>query len=388
MVDFDVGVILPAAGSGERLGGATPKQYCKILGKPLFLYALEAFEKISYVRHIVLVVDDPSNVEPFLQETNSHKVVVVQGESTRHRSIRAGLQALTKQECDMRVVIVHDAVRPVVPEDLVRQLVLAANENGAAGAVCRLVSTVISAETDGSLKTVLDRNAHLASETPQAFQTDVLVSAYSKCTDKDLDCGTECLQLALEYAGVHAQLVEGSPNDLWKVTIHRDMYTASECLRERSNSVCIIAMQESYPAQLLAENLTSSVQKVESVMKGNQKDTDRLSGQRFNNFIFFHESQSDIENILLNFAPLFDLDTQGLIIHVMEHKNADDLSGMSVYDMQSSGRRMSYEYQKLKKGVVMIHCLDNHTDSYQFLLLVTSLLKAHPLTMTGQNLFL
>lgn len=152
------------------------------------------------------MVDDPRNVEALLQESNCHKVLVVQGESTRHRSIRAGLQALTKRgivdsitlfylstnfyfylslcdfclESELRVVIVHDAVRPIVPEDLVEQLVRAADENGAAGAVCPLISTVLSAGCDGSLQTALDRKSHLASETPQAFVTNVLVSSYNK----------------------------------------------------------------------------------------------------------------------------------------------------------------------------------------------------------------
>lgn len=55
-----------------------------------------------------------------------------------------------------------------------------ADENGAAGAVCPLVSTVLSTEGDGSLKNALDRRCHLASETPQAFHTNVLISSYEK----------------------------------------------------------------------------------------------------------------------------------------------------------------------------------------------------------------
>ncbi|XP_034234957.1 D-ribitol-5-phosphate cytidylyltransferase-like isoform X1 [Thrips palmi] len=388
MIDFDVGVILPAAGSGERLGGSTPKQYCKILDKPLFLYALEAFEKISYIRRIALVVDDPGHVEALLQESNCHKVLVVQGESTRHRSIRAGLQALTKQECDLRIVIVHDAVRPIVPEDLIELLVKAADETGAAGSVCPLVSTVLSAESDGSLKTALDRKSHLASETPQAFQTNVLVSSYNKCSEEDLDCGTECLQLALTYGGIHARLVEGSPNDLWKVTISRDLYTASQCLRERNNSVCIMGTVDCEPARLLAQSLMSCVKTVERVVMSNEEDVQRSSGLRFNNVVFFHTNQIDMERSLLNFAALFDLDNQGLIIHILEQENAEELQNMNVYDLQSSGRKMARQYHKLKKGVVVIHCLDNEADSGNLVRLVTTLIQTHPYSMTGQTLFL
>ena len=72
----------------------------------------------------------------------------------------------------------------------------------------------------------------------------------------------------------------------------------------------------------------------------------------------------------------------------MEQANAEELQNMNVYDLQSSGRRMACQYQKLMKGVVVIHCLDNETDSGNLLNLVTTLLQAHPFSLTGQTLFL
>ncbi|GLH12287.1 D-ribitol-5-phosphate cytidylyltransferase [Gryllus bimaculatus] len=144
MVNFDVGVILPAAGTGDRLGGPTPKQYCKIMGRPLFLYALQEFLAVPWVKKIALVVDNPDHACRFLEETcfDKDKLIVVQGEHTRHRSIRAG------------------------------------------------------------------------------------------CSEEELEKGTECLQLALAYAGVSARLITG-PSDLWKVTYKKDLYAATCCIRGR-----------------------------------------------------------------------------------------------------------------------------------------------------------
>nr|CAD7414973.1 unnamed protein product [Timema cristinae] len=182
MVSFQVGVILPSAGSGERLGGNVPKQYYNILGKPLFLYAVEEFLQLPYVVTIVLVVDDVEKVLGILDEfsIDHNKVLVVSGEQTRHRSIRAGLQALHKKESPVHVVVVHDAVRPIVPAGLVEELVLAADQHGAAGFTRPLVSTVVQGGEDGFLEHTLDRATHFASETPQAFQFHILTSAFSK----------------------------------------------------------------------------------------------------------------------------------------------------------------------------------------------------------------
>ncbi|CAG2067717.1 unnamed protein product, partial [Timema podura] len=109
-----------------------------------------------------------------------NKVLVVSGEQTRHRSIRAGLRALHKKESPVHVVVVHDAVRPIVPAGLVEELVLAADQHGAAGFTRPLVSTVVQGGEDGFLERTLDRATHFASETPQAFQFNILMSAFSK----------------------------------------------------------------------------------------------------------------------------------------------------------------------------------------------------------------
>lgn len=64
------------------------------------------------------------------------------------------------------------------------------------------------------------------------------------------------------------------------------------------------------PARLLAQSLMSYVKTVERVVMSNEEDVQRTSGHRFNNVIFFHTNQIDMETALLNFAALFDLDNQ------------------------------------------------------------------------------
>ncbi|XP_032729820.1 D-ribitol-5-phosphate cytidylyltransferase isoform X2 [Lontra canadensis] len=170
-----------------------------------------------------------------IQKYKHQRISLVEAGVTRHRSIFNGLRALAEDQPNSKlskpeVVIIHDAVRPFVEEDVLLKVVTAAKEHGAAGAVRPLVSTVISPSADGRLDHSLERARHRASEMPQAFLFDVIYEAYQQCSDYDLEFGTECLQLALKYGHVNAKLVEGSP-DLWKVTYKRDLYAAESIIK-------------------------------------------------------------------------------------------------------------------------------------------------------------
>ncbi|XP_075231136.1 D-ribitol-5-phosphate cytidylyltransferase-like [Lycorma delicatula] len=390
MISFGVGVVIPAAGSGERFGGSTPKQYYKILGKPLFLYAVDRFASFPWVKKIALVVDNIDKVNAILQETGfSHiqKIKLVKGESTRHRSIRAGLQELEKLSIeDLKVVVVHDGVRPLIPTSLVIQLCDAANVHGAAGAVRPLISTVLSTSADQFLDASLDRSTHVASETPQAFQFSVLTSAYCKCTQDELDHGTECLQLVLRHMGIRAKLITG-PEDLWKITLKKDLYTAVSCIREINNDVCIISSEETSAVKMLEENLISKVavvKRVVGVLDSSQYHDNKQ--KTFNTVILFHMHEINQDEQLLDFAALLNTEKQGLIIHIIDNAKIDGMQSMSVYNLHRSGRTMAHHYEKLHKGVVVIHCVNANEDQ-QLVDLVITLIQADPTTFTGQTFF-
>lgn len=81
------------------------------------------------------------------------------------------------------MVILHDAVRPFVDEQTLRSVTMAANNNGAAGMIRPLSSTVVAQSCDGFLDHSLDRSKFRASEMPQAFKYEVIQKAYMKCTE-------------------------------------------------------------------------------------------------------------------------------------------------------------------------------------------------------------
>ncbi|XP_073971937.1 D-ribitol-5-phosphate cytidylyltransferase-like isoform X2 [Rhodnius prolixus] len=363
MVDFEVGVVLPAAGCGERMGSSVPKQYIKILKKPLFIYALEEFLSIRYVKKISLVVDNIEMTTDILKEfglADSQKVSVVFGDKTRHRSIKAGLLELQRhyQESDIKVVVVHDAVRPFVPRSLLGELVRSAAEVGAAGPVRPLVSTVVKPGNDSCLDASLQRSAYAASETPQAFQFEILMSAYAKCTEEELDLGTECLQLVLTHCGLRPKLITSS-DDLWKVTYNKDIYIVEATIREKSTDVCIITDFESDALNLLEDALKNKVASVKIVL-GTSSSKNQDNGKKYNTVILLHRHEIQQDLHLVDFANLIDLDKQGLIIHIIDHASIDGMQSMSVYNLHRNSRKMAHHYEKLHKGVVVIHCVSSN----------------------------
>ncbi|XP_049946117.1 D-ribitol-5-phosphate cytidylyltransferase-like [Schistocerca serialis cubense] len=408
MISFEVGVILPSAGTGERVGASSPKQYIEIMGRPILLYALEEVLRPPWVRRVALVVDSPEKVQTVLDGSGikgADRVSVVRGGCSRHRSIRNGLQALQKAEAGVRVVVVHDAVRPLVPAELLERLVVLAEHHGAAGATRPLTSTVVRASPDAGgtllLQASLDRDSHLASETPQAFRTEVLATAYNKSTEDELDRGTECLALVLRHAGVRPRLLEGPP-DLWKVTHKRDVYAAAGCLRERSTRVCVVAAADTEAARLLAEELTPRVGELARITTGSLPEPgDSPPGtppataaaapavtSTYNTVVFFHVHEISQDGQLLDLATVLDVEKQGVIVHVIEHPEGDGMRGVSALELHRSGRHMARHHEKLRKAVVVVHWLSAGEERGLAHLVSALVLSDDPRAFSGQTLFL
>ncbi|XP_070225871.1 D-ribitol-5-phosphate cytidylyltransferase isoform X5 [Bos mutus] len=338
-----VAAVLPAGGSGERMGVPTPKQFCPILERPLISYTLQALERVSWIKDIIVAVtrENMETMKGIIQRYQHKRISLVEAGVTRHRSIFNGLKALAEDQPNCRlskpeVVIIHDAVRPFVEEDVLLKVVTAAQEHGeiapyfiplqhellynsdvyensiahvwqdseqesfghgikASGAIRPLVSTVISPSADSCLDHSLERARYRASEMPQAFLFDVIYDAYQQCSDYDLEFGTECLHLALKYSHIKAKLVEGSP-DLWKVTYKRDLYAAESIIKERiSQKVCVVMdtkEDEEHVGHCLEEMLKTELNHVK-VTSG--QDLQQIILEQCYNFVCVNVMTSDFE---------------------------------------------------------------------------------------------
>lgn len=213
---MSVWAVIVAAGRGERLGLDRPKAFAKLNGRPLLAESLERLEASDWIDAIV-VAAPPDWEEPVIllaEELGCGKVVaVVAGGDTRARSVRAGLAEVPD---DTAVVLVHDAARPVLAEEVIDRLLTALNE-GWDGAVPGLpiADTVKRVDGDQVVETV-DRESLVISQTPQAFVWPALRDAAAAAEDV-----TDCSAL-VEAHGGRVKVVPGDPR-LVKITDAADL---------------------------------------------------------------------------------------------------------------------------------------------------------------------
>jgi 2-C-methyl-D-erythritol 4-phosphate cytidylyltransferase len=211
-----VWVVLVAAGSGERLGADRPKAFAALGGRPLLAESLERLDRSDWVDAIV-VVAPPGWEEPSIlvaEEIVASKVAsVATGGATRAESVRAGLNEVAPEAL---VVVVHDAARPLVTDDLLRRVLEPLGQWDGAVPGLPVADTVKRVRGDEIVET-LDRDGLVAVQTPQAVRADVLRDAFSG----DLAGATDCASL-VERSGRRVCVVDGDPN-LVKVTTRGDL---------------------------------------------------------------------------------------------------------------------------------------------------------------------
>lgn len=165
-----------------------------------------------------------------------------------------------------------------------------------------LVSTVIARDEQNTMTESLDRRRYVASEMPQAFRASVITSAYDQCTLEDYEHGTECLLLAMKYAGVRATILDGSP-DLWKVTYKKDLYAVEGLMKEYTMRVQLQAATEhqEFADAIRAELESRQLQLVEEPGGHVQRQLSpsspdgRISSA--NTFVLFHTDLNDVDTV-------------------------------------------------------------------------------------------
>jgi 2-C-methyl-D-erythritol 4-phosphate cytidylyltransferase len=227
-----VGVVVPAAGAGRRLGGGGAKALVRLAGRPLLAHAVAAMEA-NRATAAVVVVGHPDTLEAtakLLAEEGFAKVTaVVAGGPTRQASVAAGLRALPPGP---GYVAVHDAARPLVGPGAVDRMLGLLLEAGAAGVVpgVPVIDTIRRVDAAQRSAGIVDREQLRAMQTPQLFVRQVLEEAH-RLALRDLVEATDEAAL-VELAGHPVQVVPGDPENL-KVTTPLDLAVAETLLARR-----------------------------------------------------------------------------------------------------------------------------------------------------------
>ncbi len=207
--------IVPAGGSGERLGADRPKAFVVVAGRPLLDWSLDVL-RATCDRVVVAV-------PPGFEDDGPDRVV---GGDSRSASVRNALAAAP----EATIAVVHDAARPLVTKDLVERCI-AALEPGVDGAIAglRMSDTVKETAPDGRVMKTLDRSVLWAIQTPQVFRADVLRRAL-ETNESALAAATDDAALVEDIGGT-VHVVEGPLENL-KVTRAHDVRIAEALLAD------------------------------------------------------------------------------------------------------------------------------------------------------------
>ncbi|HEX8458473.1 MAG TPA: 2-C-methyl-D-erythritol 4-phosphate cytidylyltransferase [Pyrinomonadaceae bacterium] len=223
--------IIVAAGRGVRAGGEVPKQFRMVGGAPLILHTLRRFEACAAVDEIVLVA--PVEETNALLATNAAELKktarVVEGGATRTESVWRGLESLDARA--VKLVAVHDGVRPFVTPEEIERTMRAAADVGAAVLCAPVVDTIKVCE-EGRITETLVREKLRRALTPQCFRYELLRRAYERARDAGLEA-TDCSALVelLDAQDASVAVVEGDARNI-KITRPEDFALAEILLKE------------------------------------------------------------------------------------------------------------------------------------------------------------
>ncbi len=214
-------VIIPAAGSGTRLGGQVRKQFLPLKDKPIVVHTVRQFEHCPDIDEIAIAVPESAivEIESLISRYRLHKVSkVIIGGQKRQDSVANVLRKLVLKDQD--IVLVHDAVRPFVEAKRITSLIKACKEHHAAVLAVQPKDTIRRSAGGGFFDRTLDRNALWMIQTPQAFNAGLLLKAFEKAR-KDAFYSTDEAAL-VERLGVKVKIVEGSYDNI-KITTQEDL---------------------------------------------------------------------------------------------------------------------------------------------------------------------
>jgi 2-C-methyl-D-erythritol 4-phosphate cytidylyltransferase len=232
-------VIIPAAGLGTRMAPVSSakdtkphlsKQFTDLAGTPILIHTLRRFAAIHEVTEIWIALRE-NEIEGFREQLQKEsagvrqkRIELVVGGEHRQQSVEHALNALTAAPDD--IVLVHDAVRPLVTSEVIHDVIGAARKYGAAIAGLPAVDTVKQVErtAEGAIiKTTIPRAGVVLAQTPQGFRYDVIKKVFDEAS-ADGFMGTDEASLA-ERSGHEVAVVMGSPRNI-KITTPADMELA------------------------------------------------------------------------------------------------------------------------------------------------------------------
>jgi 2-C-methyl-D-erythritol 4-phosphate cytidylyltransferase / 2-C-methyl-D-erythritol 2,4-cyclodiphosphate synthase len=221
--------LVVAAGRGTRLGGALPKQYLPLAGKPLLRYSLEALSRHRAIDRVRVVYHPDDSAHYDAASGGLALLPPVPGGTARQDSVRLGLESLAS--LTPARVLIHDGARPFLDAGVIDRVLAALD--AAPGAIPALpLRDTVKRGADGRIVETLDRAALWRAQTPQGFHYGAILAAHRAAAGNELSDDAA----VAERAGLAVRLVAGSEANV-KVTTPEDLAAAERALAQRQADI-------------------------------------------------------------------------------------------------------------------------------------------------------
>lgn len=225
-------VVVPAAGSARRMGGAVPKQYLPLAGRTVIEWSLAPFLAHERAAAIVVALSPDDRHWPQTALAGDAKIATTSGGAERMDSVLAGLRALQERAAPDDWVLVHDAARPCLSAiDLDRLLNELSDDEVGGLLAAPVVDTLKRADAGGRVSQTVPREKLWRALTPQMFRRDLLQRALESALARGVAVTDEAQ--AVEALGLQPKLVAGDADNI-KITLPEDLPRAERILRSRS----------------------------------------------------------------------------------------------------------------------------------------------------------
>jgi 2-C-methyl-D-erythritol 4-phosphate cytidylyltransferase len=214
--------VIVAGGSGSRVGGTELKQFRWVAGKPMLLHSLQTFMMRDDVVSVVCVLprDYVADPPPWIFQCDVERLMLSVGGRTRSESVANGLDDLPD---DARIVLVHDAARPLVSDETIGRVIAAVREGESAIAALPVVDTLKDVDDAGHIVRTVERERLWRAQTPQGFPRETIVRAHREARAQRITATDD--SALCERLGIAVRVVRGSERAM-KITEEADFARA------------------------------------------------------------------------------------------------------------------------------------------------------------------
>ncbi len=217
-----VWAVIPASGVGRRMQSERPKQYLSFCGKTILEHTLDRILSCSLIHGAILVVSKDDSYWSAINYQPTKPLHIVEGGAERQDSVINGLSVLTDM-FDGVFALVHDAVRPLVPEQDLTRLINSARGSDGSILASPVADTLKRQNAAGQIDQTIDRSGLWRALTPQLFDAELLLQALQQVRDNNQIMTDDAS--AMEALGYRPLLVEGSSENI-KITRPDDLRLA------------------------------------------------------------------------------------------------------------------------------------------------------------------